>query len=120
MKTFLILLSLSFLLAGCSTKYLIGYHYLGNDEFVTGMVSEKTDKVSRPFEEKCIQALIKADMDSFKKLFTDKLLRAVPQDGFIKLKEALQTRYKPGGRYDRLQILKTEASRLRSSTRPLY
>jgi hypothetical protein len=51
--------------------------------FVTGMVSEKTDKVSRPFEEKCVQALIKADMDSFKKLFTDKLLKAMPEDGFI-------------------------------------
>ena len=63
----------SFLLIGCSTKYLIGYHYLGNEEFVTGVVSKKTEKLSKPFEEKCIQALMKADMDSFKELFTDKL-----------------------------------------------
>jgi len=101
----LLLFIFSFLLIGCSTKYLVGYHYLGNGEFVTGVVSKKTEKLSKPFEEKCVQALVKGDMDSFKDLFTDKLLKTVPKDDFIELKEMIQVRYKPNGRYDRLQIL---------------
>ncbi len=104
MKRFLPLLFLSFFLFGCSTKYLIGYHYLGGEEFVTGVVSQKTDMLSKPFEEKCIQSLVKGDIDSFKGLFTDKLLKEVPKDEFIELKEAIQDRYKPNGRYERLQI----------------
>lgn len=69
------------------------------------MVSQKTDKLSKPFEEKCIQYLMAGDIDSFKGLFTDKLLKEVPKDEFIELKEAIQIRYKPNGRYERLQIL---------------
>ncbi|HXC61391.1 MAG TPA: hypothetical protein VNV63_01835 [Nitrospiria bacterium] len=98
---------LSFFLTGCSTTYLMGYHYLGleDEQFVTGKVSKKTEKQSKPFEEKCIQVLMNADMDSFKELFTDKLLKAVPKDAYIKIKEAIQIRYKPNGQYERLPVL---------------
>src|ERR1700681_2092362 len=93
----------SFFLTGCSTTYLMGYHYLGleDEQFVTGKVSKKTESMSKPFEERCIRALIKADMDSFKELFTDKLLKAVPKDAYIKIKEAIQIRYKPNSEYER-------------------
>jgi hypothetical protein len=110
MKTWLILF-LSFFIAGCSNKYLVGYHYLGNNEFVPGMVSEKTEELSRPFEEKCIQTIITADMELFRSLFTEKLSKAVPEEDLVKLKEAMQNHYKPT-RYQRLKATDQGGERL--------
>jgi hypothetical protein len=95
---------LSFLVLGCSTEYLIGYHYLGNDEVITGVVSEKTGIISKSLEEKCIQDLMRDDVESFKKLLTDKLLEAVPKDAFIRLKNEIRSRYQPNGKSERLQV----------------
>ena len=98
-------------MVGCSTKYLVGYHYLGNNEFVAGMVSEKTEKLSKMFEEKCIQALIKADMEAFRSLFTDKLSKAVPEDDLKKLEEAIKNQYIPNGQYQRIKASERKGER---------
>jgi hypothetical protein len=103
MKKFLIVSFLPFFVAGCTTKYLIGYHYLGSNEFISGMVSKKTEELSKSFEEKCIQVLIQADMELFRTLFTAKLSKAVPESDLMKLEDALKSRYKPDGRYQRLK-----------------
>ena len=100
----LLLIILSFFLLGCSTKYLIGYHYLGDDDVITGVVSGKTEIVSLPFEEKCIQSLVKDEVESFRELFADKLLNAVPKDALSRLTDALMNRYRPSGKYERLQV----------------
>ena len=98
-------LILSIFLLGCSTTtYMLGYHYLGEEDILTSVVSQKTDDLSKPFEVKGVQLLIAGDMDSFKGLFTDKLLKAVPADAYMKVKNAIQLRYTLNGRYERLAI----------------
>jgi hypothetical protein len=102
----LFLLFLSFFLISCISQYHRGYHYLGEDKkLYYSVVSEKTDKVSRPFEEKAIRYLTEGDVDSFKGLFTDKLSAAVSEDSLRQLKNAIGDRYKPNGQYDRIKLM---------------
>jgi len=57
-----------------------------------------------PFEEKCIQYLVKDEVESFSELFADKLLKAVPNGALIRLSDAIKNRYQPNGKYERLPV----------------
>jgi len=55
----LFLLLLSFFQLSCISQYHRGYHYLGEDKkLYYSVVSEKTDTLSRPFEEKAIRKVM--------------------------------------------------------------